>query len=142
MDAPPREVNVVETRCEYQVNPLGIDEAHPRLSWALASDQRGQKQMAYQVLVASRPEKLAADTGDFAGTDIGPPPAQMQPGSKLWERRLRRARSRPETAALPLSSVQPCRHAGVFHILVFADPSRSAVLPAGLARTLFPGRGF
>ena len=34
---------------------------------------------------------LTADTGDFAGTDAGPPPAQLQPGSKLWERRLRRA---------------------------------------------------
>jgi len=34
---------------------------------------------------------LAADTGDFAGTDAGPPPAHMLPGSALWERRLRRA---------------------------------------------------
>ena len=34
---------------------------------------------------------LATDTGDFAGTDAGPPPAQIQPGSELWERRLRRA---------------------------------------------------
>jgi serine/threonine protein kinase len=34
---------------------------------------------------------LASDTGDFAGTDAGPPPAHMQPGSALWERRLRRA---------------------------------------------------
>ena len=34
---------------------------------------------------------LLADTGDFAGTDAGPPPAEIQPGSELWERRLRRA---------------------------------------------------
>ena len=34
---------------------------------------------------------LAADTGYFGGTDAGPPPAHMQPGSELWERRLRRA---------------------------------------------------
>jgi serine/threonine protein kinase len=34
---------------------------------------------------------LAADTGDFAQPDAGPPPAQMQPGSVQWERRLRRA---------------------------------------------------
>jgi serine/threonine protein kinase len=34
---------------------------------------------------------LAADTGDFGGTEAGPPPAQMRPGSVQWERRLRRA---------------------------------------------------
>jgi serine/threonine protein kinase len=34
---------------------------------------------------------LAADTGDFAQPEAGPPPAQMQPGSVQWERRLRRA---------------------------------------------------
>ena len=33
---------------------------------------------------------LLADTGDYAGTASGPP-AQIQPGSELWERRLRRA---------------------------------------------------
>jgi serine/threonine protein kinase len=36
-------------------------------------------------------EDLASDTGDFAGTAAGPPPAHMLPGSELWERRLRRA---------------------------------------------------
>jgi serine/threonine protein kinase len=34
---------------------------------------------------------LATDTGDFAGTDAGPPPVLMEPGSAQWERRLRRA---------------------------------------------------
>jgi len=34
---------------------------------------------------------LAADTGDFGGTEAGPPPTQMKPGSPVWERRLRRA---------------------------------------------------
>jgi len=34
---------------------------------------------------------LLAHTGDFAGTESGPPPAQIEPGSELWERRLRRA---------------------------------------------------
>ena len=34
---------------------------------------------------------LATDTGDFAQPEAGPPPAQMQPGSAQWERRLRRA---------------------------------------------------
>ena len=52
-------------RCEYQNNPLGVDVAKPRLSWIVQSDERGQKQTAYQVLVASTPEALARDQGDL-----------------------------------------------------------------------------
>ncbi|MCX7887746.1 MAG: alpha-L-rhamnosidase N-terminal domain-containing protein, partial [Verrucomicrobiae bacterium] len=40
-------------RCEYRVNPLGIDQRKPRLSWTLASDQPNQKQTAYRILVTS-----------------------------------------------------------------------------------------
>ena len=52
-------------RCEYQVNPLGIDEPRPRLSWQLESSERAQMQTAYHVIVASSQEKLSADTGDL-----------------------------------------------------------------------------
>ena len=54
-------------RCEYLENPLGIDVLRPRLSWRLTTrdaTERGQRQTAYQVLVASTPEALARDTGD------------------------------------------------------------------------------
>ena len=50
--------------CEYARNPVGIDTAQPRFSWIPQSGKRGQLQTAYQVLVASSPDKLAADTGD------------------------------------------------------------------------------
>ena len=52
-------------RCEYLADPLGIDVTKPRLSWTLASDQRGVKQSAYQILVASSAAALAADQGDL-----------------------------------------------------------------------------
>jgi len=52
-------------RCEYRVNPLGIDAPQPRLSWILESDQRGQGQTAYRILVANTTEKLQADDGDL-----------------------------------------------------------------------------
>jgi alpha-L-rhamnosidase len=55
-------------RCEYRVNPQGIDEAAPRLSWIVTSDERNEKQAAYQVLVAGTPEKLARDVGDLWNT--------------------------------------------------------------------------
>ena len=50
--------------CEYLKNPLGIDVRQPRFAWVLAHTGRGQKQSAYQVLVASSPELLNQDRGD------------------------------------------------------------------------------
>ncbi len=63
-------------RCEYLKDPLGIDVAKPRLSWNIdgapseisnpkSPIPRGLKQTAYQVLVASTPELLIEDHGDF-----------------------------------------------------------------------------
>ncbi len=55
-------------RCEYHENPLGIDIITPRLSWIVTSDQRNQKQTAYQILVASSQEKLDQGEGDLWDT--------------------------------------------------------------------------
>jgi len=51
-------------RCEYLTNPTGIDVPQPRFQWVLANSRRGEMQTAYQVLVASTPEKLERDRGD------------------------------------------------------------------------------
>ena len=51
-------------RCEYRVDPVGIDVVLPRLSWTLASGLRGQRQTAFQVLVASSPAALARNEGN------------------------------------------------------------------------------
>ena len=59
------DITVKELRCEYRVNPLGIDIVRPRLSWVPESNQRGQMQSAYQILVASSEEKLKKNQGDF-----------------------------------------------------------------------------
>ena len=58
-------MTVERPRCEYRVDPLGIEAEHPRLSWVLHSSERGQQQTAYRVLVASSPELLAQDQGDL-----------------------------------------------------------------------------
>ena len=55
---------VQDLRCEYRKDPLGIDLAKPRLSWRINSDRRGDRQSAFQVLVASSPEALTRDQGD------------------------------------------------------------------------------
>ena len=64
------ESSVILTKltCEYLENPSGIDVLNPRLSWQLKSDQRGQKQTVYRVLVASSREKLDKNVGDLWDT--------------------------------------------------------------------------
>ena len=52
-------------RCEYLVNPLGIDETQPRLSWTTQSTGRAKAQSAYRILVASDLKRLDRDTGDL-----------------------------------------------------------------------------
>ncbi|NJL19270.1 MAG: family 78 glycoside hydrolase catalytic domain, partial [Bdellovibrionaceae bacterium] len=52
-------------RCEYQVDPLGIDSPEPRLGWRMESDVTGQKQTAYRVLVASSRTGLDQNKGDL-----------------------------------------------------------------------------
>ncbi|MHB8972279.1 MAG: family 78 glycoside hydrolase catalytic domain [Pirellulaceae bacterium] len=60
-----------DLRCEYLPNPLGIDAPQPRLSWRLeasAPDARGQRQTAYQILVAASEKTLSSDRGDLWDT--------------------------------------------------------------------------
>src|SRR5271165_6325212 len=64
-------VRVVDLRCEYRHNPLGIDEVQPRLSWrleALNSAVRGLQQSAYHIVVASTENLAAAGHGDLWDT--------------------------------------------------------------------------
>lgn len=68
MPADASAVVVGQLRCEYLKNPLGIDVVQPCLSWVLGADKRaarGQRQSAYQILVASNPRELEANQGDF-----------------------------------------------------------------------------
>jgi hypothetical protein len=58
-------VSVGHLRCEYRENPMGVDRTNPLLSWWLISAQRGQKQEAYQIIVASDPALLSQDKGDL-----------------------------------------------------------------------------
>ncbi|MBN2580099.1 MAG: glycoside hydrolase family 78 protein [Pirellulales bacterium] len=57
-----------DLRCEYLTNPEGIDVALPRLSWSLrptGAVRRGERQTAYQILVAGEPSSLNDDRGDL-----------------------------------------------------------------------------
>ncbi|MFK8058659.1 MAG: hypothetical protein AB8B78_01060 [Polaribacter sp.] len=60
-------VTLKDLKVEYKTNPLGIENTNPRLSWKIIdkNNTRGQKQTAYQILVASSLANLNDDIGDF-----------------------------------------------------------------------------
>ncbi len=46
-------ISITSLKCEYKVNPLGIDVPQPRLTWQVASSERAWQQSAYQIRVSS-----------------------------------------------------------------------------------------
>jgi len=62
--------SVSNLRCEHLLNPLGIDARLPRLSWTMNSTGRGDRQAAYQILVASSPLILSQDAGDLWSSGV------------------------------------------------------------------------
>ena len=59
-----RPISVGNLSCEYLQNPLGIDVIQPRLSWKLISNDSGQKQTAWQILVSASRENLDQNIGE------------------------------------------------------------------------------
>src|ERR1700744_1331859 len=43
----------VDLRCEYAVDPLGVDSETPRLSWKLDGSGASHKQVAYQIMAST-----------------------------------------------------------------------------------------
>lgn len=60
-----QDVTIKNLLCESVNTPLAIDSKQPRLSWQLQSQQRNVSQAAYQILVASSPEKLKSNISDL-----------------------------------------------------------------------------
>ena len=54
-----------DLRCEYAVDPLGVDSAAPRLFWTLSGAGRAERQSAREILVASSAQKLDRGDGDL-----------------------------------------------------------------------------
>lgn len=58
-------VSVGVLKCEMLTDPQGIGTANPRLSWQITSNERNVSQIAYQIIVASTAQQLAANNGDM-----------------------------------------------------------------------------
>jgi alpha-L-rhamnosidase len=52
-------------KCEYLVDPLGIDAGQPRLNWVLESNRRGETQTAYQIQAATSADLLLSGKTDL-----------------------------------------------------------------------------
>jgi len=68
-------MKVINLRCEYRTNPLGIDVLSPRFSWQLEASQRGARQTAYQLLCYSSQPENDSNSG------VAPSPGQ----ETLWK---------------------------------------------------------
>jgi len=51
-------------RCEYALQPLGVDTQTPRFLWNLQHATRGQDQSAYQIIVSSEVEDVEKESGN------------------------------------------------------------------------------
>ena len=58
-------ISLSELKTEGKINPIGVDELQPAFSWILNSEERGQKQVGYQIIVASSEAKLFTNIGDI-----------------------------------------------------------------------------
>jgi alpha-L-rhamnosidase len=52
-------------RCEYLVNPVGIDSPSPRLTWLIIDGSRGAAQSAWQITVGTDSLKVSNGVGDI-----------------------------------------------------------------------------
>ncbi|MFC4597590.1 family 78 glycoside hydrolase catalytic domain [Cohnella hongkongensis] len=49
-------LHVADLRCEYKINPMGLDVRRPRISWKLKSEARSVVQKAYEIEVSESPD--------------------------------------------------------------------------------------
>ena len=66
----------INLKCEYLVNPIGIDAASPRFHWQMQDNRQGALQTAYQVIVGTDSVPVATgkgncwDSGKVSGSNM------------------------------------------------------------------------
>lgn len=98
-------------RVENQINPVGIDEPQPRLSWQIISAARGVMQKAYHIRVAAtsaaleQNRNLIWDTGQVASEQsvhvVYQGPAQPSRQRLYWQVRVWDGNDKPSAWSAP-----------------------------------------
>ncbi len=112
-------------RCEYAVNPLGVDIPNPRLFWVDESRERGEFQTAYEILVSSSLKELAGNRGDLwdsgkilSNETIGIHYAGVRLKSAqavFWKVRVWDGKGRPSAWSKPAEWTMGLLHAADWH---------------------------
>lgn len=63
-------LRIYDLLCEYQKEPIGIDNDSIRLSWKLSSDKRGVRQLCYRISVADSYGNFVWDSGVVENEDV------------------------------------------------------------------------
>lgn len=99
-------------RCEYLVNPIGIDSPKPRLTWFIIDDRREAAQSAYQIIVGTDSSKVSTGVGDKLTTEkitsarmiaeyIGSP---LKPFTRyFWSVKVWDTSGKPSSISIPAS---------------------------------------
>src|SRR5690606_15137699 len=88
-------IKIYDLRTEMLKNPEGIDVLSPHLSWKIAGKDRGLTQVAFRILVASSPEKLASGIGDL--WDSGKQKSSNTVGVRYQGKKLTSSQDRKST---------------------------------------------
>ena len=57
--------DVVELKCEYATNPIGLEAKTPQFGWMIRSKERGFVQFAYQIIVSDSKDALKSNQGNI-----------------------------------------------------------------------------
>lgn len=71
-------LTVTNLKCENKVDPLGVEQGSPKLSWEIKSDQRGVLQAAFRIIVSDDIETLKLDEGNIWDSNKKEAPSSIQ----------------------------------------------------------------
>ena len=139
----------VGLRCEYVTDPLGIDVAAPRLSWALSGSARGERQTGYRILVSGSRAQLDRDSGDLwdTGQVSSDQTTQVTYGGQpltssqqvFWKVRVWDKDGAPSTWSPAASWTMGLLEAGAWRARWITAPSESATVLARREFVVGPG---
>lgn len=62
------QTKIINLKCEYLTNPLGVDVPKPRLIWQMAGEKQGTGQTAYRIIVGTDSAGIYADKNSIWDT--------------------------------------------------------------------------